>query len=325
MILICGVNKKSPKNLALHRHIVIGVLLASILLGNVTFASAATPWDLIVRADLEQSEVGLNEKPVVFGTVLDQVSRPVSGAEVKISFSDQSATNTTDSEGNFRYEFGEQYMPGTFSVNIFAKSADKKGFAKLTLKIGKESTTFSEIYYGSNEFSSNNTTLPNDPYAAIKLKHLKEFIEEQNKIKQKQMDMEAKKNALQEKRILAQQMLEEALRERPVGAGVFSDAQYEMYMATVDPRIKDQISYQLNYTKQLRVEAQHAMKVVLDNGGSLEDARKAYFEKLSVTREELLDVNDFNNTKNQSKIKTNEDKKINSKKVKGLTVNKNLK
>jgi hypothetical protein len=67
------------------------------------------------------------------------------------------------------------------------------------------------------------------------------------------------------------------------------------------------------------------MKAVLDNGGSLEDARKAYFEKLSVTKEELLDVNDYNNTKNYSKIKTNDDKNINSKKVKGLTVNKNLK
>jgi hypothetical protein len=303
----------------------MGMLLAVILLGNATIASAATPWDLIVRANLEQAEVSLNGKPVVFGTVLDQAARPVSGVEVKISFSDRSATTTTDSEGNFRYEFGEQYMPGTFSVNVFAKLADKKGFAKLTLKIGNESTTFSEIYYSSDKFAGSTTALPNDPYAAIKLKHLKEFIEEQNRIKQKQIDVEAKKLALHEKRSLAQQMLEKALRERPVGAGVFSDAQYERYLATVDPRIKDQISYQLNYTKQLRVEAQHAMKAVLDNGGSLEDARKAYFEKLSVTKEELLDVNDLNNTKNYSKIKTNDDKKINSKKVKGLTVNKNLK
>lgn len=306
-------------------HVVIGVLLAAILLGNATVASAAMPWDLIVRANLEQAEVSLNEKPVVFGTVLDQIARPVSGVEVKISFSDQSATVITDSEGNFRYEFGEQYMPGTFSVNIFAKLDDKKGFAKLTLKIGKESTTFNEIYYGSNEFSGNKTALPNDPYAAIKLKHLKEFIEEQNKLKQKQMNIEAKNFALQEKRSLAQQMLEAALRERPVGAGVFSDAQYERYLAKVDPRIKDQISYQLNYTKQLRIEAQQAMKAVLDNGGSLEDARKVYFEKLSVTKGELLGVNDYNNTKNYSKIKTNDDKNINSKKVKGLTVNKNLK
>jgi hypothetical protein len=301
------------------------VLLTAILLGNATAASAATPWDLIVRANIEQAEVSINERPVVFGTVLDQIARPVSGVEVRISFSDQSATVTTDSEGSFRYEFGKQYMPGTFSVNIFAKLEDKKGFAKLTLKIGKESTTFNEIYYSSDEFSGNKTALPNDPYAAIKLKHLKEFIEEQNKLKQKQMNIEAKKIVLQEKRSLAQLMLEEALRERPVGAGVFSDAQHERYMATIDPRIKDQISYQLNYTKQLRAEAQQAMKAILDNGGSLEDARKAYFEKLSVTKEELLEVNDYNNTKNYSKVKTNDDKNINSKKVKGLTVNKNLK
>jgi hypothetical protein len=301
----------------------IAVLLAAILLSSTTLASAATLWDFVIQAELEQAEIGLNEKPVVSGKVLDQVLRPVSGVDVTIRFSNNSVTTTTASDGSFSYEFGEQTMPGTFTVNIFAKSNDKKGFAKLALQVGKQSTSFNEIYYKTSEFSNQTTT--NDPYADLKLKHYLKFLDEQNKRLQKQYQLEAKKLALEEKRNDAQQRLYDAIEEKQVGAGIFAGKRYEDYILTVNPKIRDTVSSQLNYTKQLFEEARQAMKEVLDNGGSLQEARKVYFEKLSVTKDELNNIVDANNTENHSKIKTKEDRKINSKKVKGLTLNKNLK
>lgn len=279
-------------------------------------ASAATLWDFVIKAELKKEEITIHEKPVVFGKVLDQASKPVSDVKVTIRFSNQSATVISDSEGSFKHEFGEQAMPGVFTVNIFAEAENKKGFSKLTLKVGNQSTTFGEIYYRANEF--NVTT--NDPYSALKLKHYLEYLEEQNKRKQRQLENEAEKLKWKEKRELAQQRLQEALEERYYGPGVISGEQYERYLSTVNPKIRDTISSQLNYTKQIYEEAKAAMKEVLDNGGSLQEARKVYFEKLSVTRDELNAINDVNNTENHSKIKTNADKKINSKKVKGLTL-----
>lgn len=279
----------------------------------------------MIKAEFEESEIHINEKPVISGLVLDQASKPVSGAEVKIRFAGVSVSTTTGNDGKFHHEFDQQTTSGIFSVVISATKGDLKGFARTTLKVGNEFSTFDELYY--KQLAENKTKSVSAPatYELLKLKNYEKFLEEQNKKLQKQYDIEARKLVIEEKRNMAKLKLEQTLQERPVGPGVYGGLAYKDYMAKLDPRIKSTIASQLNYTKQLQEEARQAMKEVLDSGGSLQDARKAYFEKLSITREDLLEVNDKNNTKNYSKTLKSEDKKINSKKVKGLTLNKHLK
>ncbi len=310
----------------MNRLVIIGVLLAVMLLGSVTSAFAATLWDFAVKAEFEQPRIGINDKPVIFGTVLNQASKPVIGADVKIRFAGVVASTLTDDKGGFRYEFGEQHIPGTFSVSVSAKVNDLKGFATTILKVGDKQSTFGDLYYHAQtvENRPDDGGLSGDPYKALKLKHYQKYVEEQNKRKQRQEYNEAKSFAIEEKRDAAKQRLDLALEERPVGAGVYTGDEYERYLSKLDPRIKDTISHQMNYTKRIYEEAQYAMKSVLDNGGSLQEARKAYLEKLSTTKEELAKIGD-NNTENYSKIKKVQDTKINSKKVNGLKLNKNLK
>jgi hypothetical protein len=293
------------------------------LLANATFASAATLWDLLIKVKLERDQISLNEKPIVFGTILNQASKPVPGAEVKIRFSDVSAITSADSEGNFRYEFGEQTVPGVFSIVVQAKSENLRGFATTSLKIGKESSTFGDIYYNSNYANTGESA--NDPYNALKLKQYKKFLDEQNKRMQRQLDIEAKRFAIQEKRDIAQGKLDDAIKERQVGSGIYSGDRYDRFVSKLDPRIRDTVSTQMNYTKQLFAEAQYAMKMVLDNGGSFQDAKKAYFEKLATPKDKLGKIGVNGTEKNFSKVKISDEKKINSKKVKGLSYNKNLK
>lgn len=311
----------------MNRLAAISALLASFLLISSTYASGATLWDFVIKAEFEQDKIGLNERPVIFGTILNHASKPVSGADVKIRFAGVSADTTTDTQGNFRYEFGQQLTPGAFSVSVSAKLGDMKGFTTTTLRIGNDFSTFDEIYYRSQSYENKTTedSLSGDPYKALKLKNYQKFLEDQNKRKQKQLSIESKMLALDEKRDVAKQRLDQAMVERPVGSGIYAGDDYERYISKLDPRIKDTISSQLNYTRQIFEEAQYAMKVVLDNGGSLQDARNAYLAKLSTTKEQLIQINDHNNEENHSKMKKPQDSKINSKKVKGLKLNKNLK
>jgi hypothetical protein len=284
-------------------------------------------WDFVVKAEFEQARIGINERPVIFGTVLNHASKPVVGAEVKIRFAGVVVSTTTDANGGFRYEFDEQHIPGTFSVSVSARVNDLKGFATTNLKVGDKTSTFGDLYYHAQTLE-NKTSVDDssgDPYKALKLKHYQKFIDEQNKRKQKQEYIESKSFALEEKRTAAKQRLDLALKERPVGSGVYTGDEYEEYISKLDPRIKGTISNQLNYTKRIFEEAQYAMKSVLDNGGSVKDARKAYMEKLSTTKEQLIKIGDYNNTENYSKVKKPQDSKINSKKVNGLSLNKNLK
>lgn len=305
------------------KSLAVFAVLAALLLVSTTYASAATLWDFMIIAGFKNSQIELNDKPVINGTVLNQASKPVPGAEVKIRFGGVSASTTTDEQGKFSYEFAQQSTPGLFSVTIFATKDNLKGFSTTTLKVGSEYSTFDEIYY--NQLAQNKTKPASTPYEILKLKNYEKFLAQQNKKLQKQIDIEAKKLALSEKRDLARQRLEQTLQERPVGGGVYEGTQYEDYISKLNPRVKDAIVNQLSFTKQLQEEAKQAMKEVLDNGGSLQEARKVYFEKLSLTKEELIKVNEQNNTESHSKIKKTEDKKINSKKVKGLKLNKYLK
>lgn len=316
------VNKTKPKPDSLRT--LIAILCMTVLLASISTAYATQLWDLIVTVKTQQERININDRPVVFGTVLNHAMKPVSDADVRISFANISVNTKTDSGGNFQYEFGNQTMPGLFAVNVYVKSGDLIGLAKTSIRIGDEQPTFDEIYYKSDEFFGNKT-LPNGGYTELELRQYQKFIEGQLRQKEKQANIDAKKLLVQQKQSLAQQRLEEAMRERQVGPGVLSDKDHKEYLTKVDPRIRNTISAQLNYTKQMFSEAQYAMKLVLDNGGSLQDARAAYFEKLAITRDQLVNAVDLNNTENHSKIKTNEDKKINSKKVKGLSVNKNLK
>ena len=303
---------------------VVGTFLALLLIGSST-TSASTLWDFVIDAKLEKSDIDLHEKPAISGTVLDQASKPIPNAEVTIKFSDQSVVTTTDSKGSFGYEFDEQNTPGTFSVVIFAKLAEKKGFANLSLKIGKQDSTFKEIYYKSNTFGNRTDTLPGTAYDGLQLKQYQKYLEDQNRRMQKQIGIEAQNTALNEVHERAKQILNDDINSRVIGPGVFSNKDTQRYLTTINPAVRDSISMQMNYTKQVYEEARAAMKQILDEGGSLEDAKKVYFDKLAITKDQLNEINGKNNTDNHSKIKTTTDKKINSKKVKGLSVNKNLK
>ncbi len=302
------------------RYGIISIALAAILVFGTATSFAAKPWDLVIRAQFEEEQIEANQKPIIYGSVTDQVGRPISGVELKIRFADNSITTATDEEGNFRHEFGEQTSQGVFSVNISATLYDLKGFTATTLKIGNAVSTFDDIYY-TKDFDKD---YKNDPYKALKQKQYQKFIEDQNKRKLKQNEIEAKKMTLQDKRDVANQKRNDAINEAKPGAGVYSVGEQDKHASKIDPRVKDTIRAQMNYTRQIYEDAKYEMQKVLENGGSLADAKKIYFDKIATTREKVMDVGSANNTENHSKIKKHQDSKINSKKVKGLMYNKNL-
>jgi len=300
---------------------ITAIILGAILVTAHNGAFAAKPWDLLITAKFEQSHIGLNERPVLVGTILDQKGEPVFGAKVQIRFADSSVSTATDESGNFRYEFGQSQMDGMFSASITATVVDLKGMGKASVKIGTGVSTFDDLYYRS-DFDKESK---NDPYKSLKQKQYQKFIEEQNKRKLKQNEIEAKRLVLQEKRDISEQRRSDAVNATKPGAGVYSYDEQEQYIAKKDPVLKAMIRTQMDHTRQIYEDAKYEMKKILDAGGSLEDARKAYFGKLAITQTEVQKVGAENNTENHSKKKIQEEKKINSKKVKGLKYNKYFK
>ena len=296
----------------------IGIVFFIAFCTCATYASAA-PFDFLVNAKLEQQQIELGQKPVVFGTVTDNVLRPVSGIEVKITFGANSATAVTDSNGEFRQEFSEQMEPGIFTVNVFAKQDGKKGFGDTTLRVSKQLTTFSDMYYNS-KISDLTDQKKSDPYESLKIKNYERFLKEKNKMLQKQIDIEARKVSLQEKKDIAFQRLNQTIIELKPGPGSLSGDKYDRYFSELNPSIRDDVANQMNYTRKIITDAKLVMKQVLDNGGTPDEARKAYLEKLSTKRDSMEKIADLNGTENHSKPKKHDEKT--SSKVKGLTAKK---
>lgn len=284
------------------------------LLTGAYSAHGATLWDYVITAEFEHGRIGIYESPVIFGTVSDHAMKPVANVTVTIRLADTTATTITNATGDFRHEFAGLQMAGMFTANIRAESGDLVGLSKATLRVGDEAGTFGDMYYKSVQVPDGD-----NPYAALQLKHYQKYLEEQQKRLQAQLEIEAKRQALDEKKAIANMKLLEAIEYKRPGHGVYSGYQYEQYVAGLNPDVKDTITSQINYTKNRFEEARYAMKAVLDGGGSLEEARSAYLEKLAVTKKEIESFGANSTEKNVSKIKKDEPK-INSKKIKGLSI-----
>ena len=178
---------------------------------------AAKPWDLLITAKFEHERIGIDEKPILVGIILDQKGKPVPGVKVQIRFAEISANTTTNDSGNFRYEFFQSQREGIFVANISAKLNELKGMGKASLRIGNGVSTFDEMYY-SKDFEN---STQNDPYKSIKDKRYEKFIEDQNKKRIKQIEIEAKLLALADKRNATKQSLEDAINATNPSAGVY--------------------------------------------------------------------------------------------------------
>lgn len=297
---------------------VAAILLGVILVSGHSFVFAAKPWDLIISAKFEQAQIEAVQNPVLMGKIVDQKGVPVYGADVKIRFSDASVSTKTDKDGNFRYEF-EQQPDGIFVASISAVIGELKGMSKTTIKIGSGVTTPGDLYYNSNFDKS----FRNDTYKSLKQKQYQKYIEEKNKRIQKISELDAKKALLQERRSIADQKKLADINETKPGDGVYSTEEQDKHTSKMPSKIKDITKMQMGYTRDIYEQAKFEMNKVLEKGGTMQEAKKAYLKKLATTHNMTESVGSANNTESHSKIIKHDTTK--NKKVRGLTYSKYFK
>ena len=112
---------------------------------------------------------------------------------------------------------------------------------------------------------------------------------------------------VEEQRKIAKELQNKAIEEANVGYGVYDGFQYENYIDNLNPEIKDTVINQLEFTKNLFEEAQKAKAVIMENGGTVEEARQVYLEMISVSRDTLDEFNK-KNIEDESKVSEDESK-----------------
>lgn len=279
-------------------------MLAFVLLFSNLQTVDSTLWDLQISVNLQKDYLAEDDIPIISGIISDHAGNPIPGADVKIRLGDESIITTSDEFGSFTAEFSNfDEMPGSYIVNVYATSDEKIGLKSIDFQVKGKISVFAhtEKMLSTNEarkyLQASREDFVTDPLG-LKLYHYYQNLQEQLFKEQKeQLDLIAEQQFINEQREHSILITKQVIEEENPRAGIFAGYKYDRFVANLDLAVKDIIVNQLNYTVDAFVAAQNTMDEVLANGGTFEEARQAYFEKATISRDtmESLTMNQTDN------------------------------
>jgi len=268
----------------------LGLVLSLFLFSSFQISESVL-WDLLIDVSLEKNPIQLDENPIVNGTIVDHAGKPVSSAEVKISLENESVIIFSNETGEFRYEFENVSVPGYYIVNVVASTNDTRmGLAQTYFQVKGPISISSQSAYDLDWMNStyyekiNQNQLQKDPIAFTLYNYYQDLQIKFQEEEEKQKQIDEYQQYLQEQRRIANELQEKIIEKENPGAGTFSGWKYDKFIDNLDLDVKEIFVNQLNYTINVFEEAQLAMEEVLENGGTMEEARQAYYEKAAVPR-----------------------------------------
>lgn len=269
----------------------LGLVLSMLLFFSFPISESVL-WDLLIDVTLEKNPIQVYENPIVNGTIVDHAGKPISSAEVKISLENESIITLTNATGEFRYEFENVSVPGYYIVNVVASTNDtRKGIAQTYFQVKGPILVSSQSAYNLDLINSthyekiNPNQSEEDPIAFTLYNYYQDLQIKFKEEEEKQKEIDEYQQYLQERRRIANELQEKIIEEENPGAGTYSGWKYDKFVDNLDLDVKEIIVNQLNYTINVFEEAQLAMEEVLENGGTMAEAREAYYEKAAVPRE----------------------------------------
>ena len=279
--------------------ITLGVTLFSILiLTSFVPHSEAELWELVVDLEMEKAIIHYGQTVKVSGIVVDHAYQPVSEAEVLIRTGADTMKTQTNPQGKFTVEFENfKRVSGTYVINAVISSDGKTGMASTEFKVLGESSPILSLQekLKTNEarkyIASSLDDFEHDPIGMMLFKHYHGLLEELIEEKKKERIKLKEQMKLAEQRIITENIKQEDIENTSIGYGLYEGYKYEQYMNSLNPEIRKTIDFQLNFTKNMFLEAQEIKNKILASGGTYEEARKAYLEKISISKETLEEFN----------------------------------
>ena len=270
----------------------LGIILLSLLL--IHGASALPMGSLVVTVKPEKTSLEPDEIPVIYGTITDQASKPIADALVNISTSLGTDTVFTDFDGKFRYQYTDSVSPNQYIVSV---KAQKDGYG-----VGLAKTTFFvkgiPMSQQTNFKTVTGDKIKQDPIASKILKNIeiaqKKQVEEEKKLK----EIEEKKKFIDDQRVLANQNLQNDLQAWLVQFDPFTPRNaYATFVTQINTTLQNVFWGQFNFTEQKINDGLTAKNQVIQNGGNKDEARKAFIQKATSSRNEIIKVNSDLNVK----------------------------
>ncbi|KFM18974.1 hypothetical protein AAA799P11_00826 [Marine Group I thaumarchaeote SCGC AAA799-P11] len=155
-----------------------------------------------------------------------------------------------------------------------------------------DSTTFQVFAQTTNEFTVRDSEQINkDPVAKSILEKIEQMKKRMAEIKEERKRQQEHQKFIEQQRELARQELNKELdRINDKYKDNTPKASFSSFVASKPAQTQLVYWDMFNFQQEKVADARKAMKSVLDNGGSLQEARNAYHEAASVKRIQLIDI-----------------------------------
>ena len=283
----------------MNKGITLGVSIFAILIfTSFVPNSEAKLWEILIDLEMEKTTINSGQPIKISGIAIDHAYQPITEANVLIRTGADTMKTQTNPQGEFSVEFTDfKRVSGTYIINVIISSDGRTGIASTEFKVLGESSPVLSLQEklstdeARNYLASKSSDFEQDPIGMTLFKHyhglLKELVEE----KKKEQNKAREQMKLEEQRNVADEIKQEDFKNANPGYGVFDGYKYEQYMNSLNPEIRKTIEVQLEFTKKMFLDAQEIKNEILANGGTYEEARKAYLEKISISKETLEEFN----------------------------------
>ena len=269
------------------------------MLFSLVTTSEAILWQLIIDLNVQKGSIYSGESIIVAGKVVDQAYNPVRGAEILIRTGSDTTIVFTDTEGIFREEIRDfQRIPGIYAVNVIASWHGMTGMQSTHFQVNGEASAISKLQEklttdeAIKYLSSNESDFEKNPIGQSLFRYyhglLDKLLIEQRDARKAVPDQ----IVLEQQRLISENIRNQTINEFSPGSGVFEGYKYEDYINKINPDIRDLIQNQINYTKNAFKDAQNIREKIIADGGTYEEARKAYLDRISMPKELLEKFNE---------------------------------
>lgn len=260
--------------------------------------SEAELLELVVDMNVGKEAIQSGETLVISGIIVDHAYNPMRSVEVFIRAGSDTTKAFTNPEGLFSAKFKDfQRIPGIYKVNVIASWHGMTGLASTEFRVNGDVSPVSALQekLSTDEarkyLSSNESDFEKNPIGQTLFKYYHGLLDELIQEQKESREPIAEQIYLEQQRKIAEDLRNQAVEFYNPSAGTYGGYQYEQYINSLNPEIRDLVVSQLNFTKNTFEEAQKLRDEILANGGTYEEARQVFLEMISIPKEMLEKFN----------------------------------
>ncbi len=273
-------------------------LVSLLMIFSFIPTSEAELWELLIDVSVPKGAIYPGENVGITGKVVDHAYKPISNAEVFIRTGADTTQVFTNPSGEFWGTFGNfQKIPGTYKVNVIASFEGMTGLASTEFQVKGDVTLVSTLQdklstdEAKKYLDSQESDFEKNPIGQTLFRYYQTLFDELTLQEKESEEYTADQIYLEQQRNIAEELRNQAFDESNPGAGTYGGYQYNDYINSLNPEIRDQVVSQLNFTKNTFEEAQKIRDEIIVNGGTFEEARQVFLDMISIPREMLEQFN----------------------------------